>query len=116
MASEPGPRMARASHSIAEGFRVPARLLDPAVLDAAEAIGAWLDAPLAIVLGGSHARGDAVERVLDGVRLGLSDIDLHVVVADAGARRTAELRVAAARPAFDRRRREQGERGPLEIG
>jgi hypothetical protein len=115
MASEPGPRMAGASHSIAEGFRVPARLLDPAVLAAAEAVGGWVGAPLAIVLGGSHARGDAVERVLDGSRLVLSDVDLHVVVADAAARRTAELGVAAARPAFDRRRREQGERGPLEI-
>ena len=113
MAAEP---VARASHPIAEGFRVPARLLDRSVLAAAEAVGGWVDSPLAIVLGGSHARGDAVERILDGSRLVLSDVDLHVVVADSGARRAAELRVAAGRPDFDRRRRDRGEWGPLEIG
>src|SRR5262249_42790523 len=46
---------ARASRVLEEGFRVPARPLDRAVLDAAEAVAAWTT-PRAIVLGGSHAR------------------------------------------------------------
>ena len=108
--------MARARHAIAEGLPVPARLLDRAVLDAAAAIRGWIGSPLAIVLGGSHARGDAVERTLGGRRLVLSDLDLHVVVADAAARRAAEPRVVASRAALDRRRKEDGELGPLEIG
>lgn len=114
--AEPGPRTARARHAIAEGFRVPARLLDRTVLDTAEAVRGWIGSPLAIVLGGSQARGDAVERTLGGRRLVLSDVDLHVVVADDAARRDAEPRVAAGRVAFDRRRRAEGELGPLEIG
>lgn len=95
---------------------MPARLLDRAVLDSAEAVAGWVGSPLAIVLGGSRARGDAAERKVDGARVVLSDVDLHVVVADAGTRQAALLRVAAGRPALDRRRREEGERGPLEIG
>ena len=93
-----------------------ARPLDAAVVEAVEAVGRAIENPLAVVLGGSHARGSAVWRSVGGVRAGLSDIDLHVVVRDRPARRAAEHGVAAARPATTRLLRERGLVAPLEVG
>jgi len=108
--------MARASRAIAEGFRVSGRPLDPAVSAAVDAVANAIGAFLAIVLGGSHARGAGIRRTVGGESLALSDVDLHVVVADRAARNAAEARIAACRSTLVPALRQLGLVGPLEVG
>jgi hypothetical protein len=99
-----------------EGSPVPERTLDPLAEAAAAGIAGWGVAPLAVFLGGSHARGEAVWCEVAGRRVCLSDLDLHVLLADSAARGAAERAAAAARPALAERLRELGLTGPLELG
>jgi predicted nucleotidyltransferase len=93
---------------------MPERPHDAPLEAALALVGRWVDEPLAVVLGGSHARGEAVWLELEGRRVCLSDLDLHAVVPDARARLRAEGRFAA--PADLSALRAAGLDGPLELG
>lgn len=108
--------MARTSREWPKGSAVPARTIDPLWTAAVEGVCAWGSAPLAVILGGSQARGEAVWAETDGRRVCLSDLDLHVLLADHAARQVAERAAAAGRAALMVRLRELGLAGPLELG
>jgi len=90
--------------------------LDSDVRAVVESLARWAVSPLAIVLGGSRARGAGVRRTVGGESLALSDIDLHVVVADRSARRSTEARIAEGRGALTAELRACGLVAPCEIG
>ncbi|MEO5618544.1 MAG: hypothetical protein ABIS67_12285 [Candidatus Eisenbacteria bacterium] len=71
---------------------------------------------MAVILGGSHARGEAVWAELPGRRVCLSDLDLHVLLADPSARQAAERAAAAGRAGMVAKLRGLGLAGPLELG
>jgi len=68
------------------------------------------------VLGGSQARGEGVWVERSGRWRCLSDLDLHVVVADGAARARAERAAAAGRAALLARLEDLGLAGPLDVG
>src|SRR5215831_5006119 len=87
-----------------------------AVRDLLDHVRPWLGDALGIVLGGSHASGEAVWADSARGRVCLSDLDLFVVVRDADARRAIVSRAASELPALEARRRALGLLGPLELG
>ena len=77
---------------------------------------AWAGpARLALIVGGSHARGEAVWARDAGRAISLSDLDLYAVVRDRAAQRAALARRAAARRGLAARLRELGLAAPLEV-
>ncbi|HEY6868026.1 MAG TPA: hypothetical protein VI792_12260, partial [Candidatus Eisenbacteria bacterium] len=70
---------------------------------------------LALIVSGSHARGEAVWARVAGRALSLSDLDLYAVVRERGAQREALARQAAARRGLAGRLRELGLAAPLEV-
>lgn len=86
-------------------------------------LDAWLDlarewagpGSLALIVSGSHARGDAVWTEVAGRPASLSDLDLYAVLRDRVARRDAERRAAAGRPGLVARLADLGLAGSLEV-
>lgn len=70
---------------------------------------------LALIVSGSHARGDAVWAEVAGHTLSLSDLDLYAVVPDRAAQRAAGRRAAADRPGLKARLAGLGLAGSLEV-
>jgi hypothetical protein len=71
---------------------------------------------LALIVSGSHARGDAVWTAFAGRPLSLSDLDLYAVVPDRAAQRAACRRAPADRPGLAARLSALGLAGSLEVG
>jgi hypothetical protein len=71
--------------------------------------------PLALILGGSHATGEAVWVTHEGRRVSLSDLDLWVVLSDERERRDALTRLGAAEPVLSRQARVVGFLAPIEV-
>lgn len=88
---------------------VPAAFPFPRVLEALAGCGA-----ATILLGGSHATGEAVWAVLDGRRVSLSDLDLHLVYPDEPARARAAAEEAALTARLLALGREEGLAAPVE--
>lgn len=92
-------------------------------LDASSRLEAWIALArgwagperLALILSGSHARGDAVWAEVAGRTLSLSDLDLYAVVPDRAAQRAAIVRAAAARSGLKSRLSGLGLAGALEV-
>ncbi len=76
----------------------------------------WSPTPRAVILGGSHASGEAVWAEVEGRALTLSDLDLYVVVSDRREAGAARRRASAARPALERRCLALGIAAPIEAG
>jgi hypothetical protein len=72
-------------------------------------------APLALLLGGSHATAEAVWFEHDGRRVTLSDVDLWAVFPDETSRRGAARRLAAAAVALARETAALGFLAPVEV-
>jgi predicted nucleotidyltransferase len=70
---------------------------------------------LALIVSGSHARGDAVWAEVTGRTLSLSDLDLYAVVPDRAAQRAARRRAAADRPGLKARLDGLGLAASLEV-
>ena len=95
---------------------------DP-TLDASNRLETWIALAggwagperLALILSGSHARGDAVWTRVAGRMLSLSDLDLYAVMPDRAAQRAAGRRAAAARPGLQSRLEDLGLAGSLEV-
>ena len=95
---------------------------DP-VLNASNRMEAWFALAqgwagperLALILSGSHARGDAVWAQVAGRTLSLSDLDLYAVVPDRAAQRAACHRAAADHPGLRTRLLGLGLAGSLEV-
>jgi predicted nucleotidyltransferase len=68
----------------------------------------------AVLLGGSHAVGDAVWLTLDGRTVTLSDVDAWLVAEDETARRAAELRLRDGLPALARSLAAEGLEAPID--
>ncbi len=77
-------------------------------------VDAWAGAPLALLLGGSHATGAAAWVELDGRSVCLSDLDVYAVVGDRGKQRAAVARARAGRVGLRRRLMDWGFAAPLE--
>lgn len=71
---------------------------------------------LALILGGSHAAGEALWVTWQSRPVSLSDIDLYAVVPDDAAKRAASARVAADRHGLAARLLAMGFAAPLEVG
>jgi len=84
--------------------------------DLLERLRPWLGGVHALVLGGSHAGGEAVWIEDPRGRVCLSDIDLFVVAPDEAARREILARAAIEIPALEPARLALGLLGPLELG
>jgi len=89
----------------------------PRPLDGLLALARALAGPdlLALILSGSHARGDAVWAEVEGRKILLSDLDVYAVARDRAAQRAAERRAAAARPGLAARALALGLAAPLEV-
>ena len=70
---------------------------------------------LALIVSGSHARGDAVWAAPAGRPVSLSDLDLYAVVPGRAARRAARRRAAAGRTGLARRLEALGLAGAFEV-
>ncbi len=108
------PRTAAAEHAPETG---------DLALDASSRLDAWIAVArgwagperLALILSGSHARGDAVWTEVAGRTLSLSDLDLYAVVPDRAAQRAGARRAAAERPGLKARLSGLGLAGSLEV-
>jgi hypothetical protein len=72
-------------------------------------------APLALILGGSHATGEAVWLERDGRRVTLSDADFWAVLPDETTRRVTARRLAAGETALAREAQALGFLAPVEV-
>jgi len=90
--------------------------IDGRLAEALEHAASWLPDSLAMVLGGSHASGEAVWiRTVRG-EVCLSDIDLYAVFAAEPERAASADRAASAMPGLELRLAQLGFLGPLELG
>lgn len=88
----------------------PASFPFPRVLEALAGSGA-----ATVLLGGSHATGEAVWAVLDGRRVSLSDLDLYLVYPDEPARARAAAQEAALTARLRALGHEEGLAAPVEV-
>ena len=76
---------------------------------------AWASGALALIVGGSHATGEAAWAMVEGRRLCLSDLDVYAVVPDRAAQRAAGERARGGRTGLRARLLGWGLAAPLEV-
>jgi hypothetical protein len=77
-------------------------------------VDGWAGGALAVIVGGSHAGGEAVWVEREGQRLSLSDLDVYAVVPDRARQRAARSRAQDAGAAHEALRAECGLAAPIE--
>jgi len=75
----------------------------------------WAGGALALIVGGSHASGEAVWAEAEGRRLSLSDLDVYAIVPDRTAQRMAIRRMRADQAGLRARLLSWGMAAPLEV-